>query len=125
MGFRVEITQDAETDLRIIVLCLAAANPQAALRIGLRLMHVIESLGDMPHLGIRTAGRTELRKLLHGPYQILYRVEKSERTVKIWRVWDSRRSPTWLQVNDRARPTQATPAQLSSPKGGVECVEVA
>ncbi len=71
----------ARTRLREIRAYVARDKPEAAERLAMRIVTVVEALGNHPHLG-RVGAKPGIRELVIGstPYIVLYRVQ-GERVV--------------------------------------------
>ena len=96
MGWRVALTETAESDLEAVVAFLAGLSPEAGERIGLELVERIFSLDQFPHRGTAVKARPGLRKLSHRCYLIYYQVNDATRLVEMIRIWDGRRDPASL-----------------------------
>ena len=76
----------ARTRLREIRTYVALDKPEAAERLGLRIVALIEALRNHPHLG-RAGAEPGIRELVIGgtPYIVLYRVQGDRITIStIW-----------------------------------------
>jgi toxin ParE1/3/4 len=76
----------ARARLREIRAYLAQDKPQAAERLGMRIVAVVEALRNHPHLG-RVGAERGIRELVIGgtPYIVLYRVQGGRVTIStIW-----------------------------------------
>ena len=98
MGWRVALTDEAESDLEAVVAFLARKSPAAAERIGLELVELIFSLDLLPNRGAPLRKRPGLRKIAHRHYLVIYRVNEAAALVEIVRVWDNRRDPQRLRL---------------------------
>jgi len=93
MDFKVFFSGEALSDLERIVAYIAPHNPEAAERIGNRLLDTALSLGVMPERGriVPECGRPELREIIFRSYRVIYRVRATERSVEIVRFWHAAR----------------------------------
>ncbi len=98
MDYRLVYTKPAEHDLEDIVGYIAADDPRAAERVGLALIELAESLVMFPLRGTLLRSRPGVRKVLHDPYLVIYRVDETNRTVRIQRFWHAKRSPHALRT---------------------------
>lgn len=98
MGWKVALTDEAETDLRGVVAFLAKRSPAAAERVGLELVALIFALDQLPNRGAPVHKRPGLRKVAHRHYLIIYRVNESAALVEVIRIWDNRQDPARLRV---------------------------
>ena len=76
----------ARTRLREIRAYVALDKPEAAERLGLRIVAMIEALRNHPHLG-RAGAESGIRELVIGgtPYIVLYRVQGDRVTIStVW-----------------------------------------
>jgi plasmid stabilization system protein ParE len=98
MGWRVALTDEADTDLENVVAFLAKKSPTVAMAIGLELLQLIFSLDQFPERGAPVRNRPKLRKLAHRHYLIYYRVNDPASIVEIIRIWDCRQDPARLKL---------------------------
>jgi plasmid stabilization system protein ParE len=98
MGWRIALTNLAESALEAVVAFLAQASPEAAERIGLELVALIFSLDQMPQRSAPVKARPGLKKLPHRHYLIYYRINEPALLVEIVRIWDGRRNPAHLSL---------------------------
>lgn len=99
MGWRVALTEQANSDLEAAVVFLAAKSPAAAERLGLGLVDSIFGLADFPLKGMPVHARAGYRRLLHRPWHLIfYRVDETAETVEIVRIWDARQNPNSLSL---------------------------
>jgi plasmid stabilization system protein ParE len=93
MAYRLIYTKPAERDLEEIIRYIAQDRPAAARTLGLALIELAESLPAFPYLGTALRHRPGVRKLIHAPYVVLYRLDESGQQVRIQRFWHSKRDP--------------------------------
>jgi toxin ParE1/3/4 len=87
-------TQRALNDLAEIVGYIAEDDPDAALRFGNSLLDYLDLLCRYPRIGPAIRERSEVRKLVHSPIAIYYRVRENEHAVEILHLrHGSRREP--------------------------------
>ncbi|MCP5516861.1 MAG: type II toxin-antitoxin system RelE/ParE family toxin [Verrucomicrobiales bacterium] len=93
MDFKIVWTPLARADLREIVSYIARDNPEAARRVGQRILAAVEVLCSMPELGRVVPERRgpHIREVIRGNYRIVYRVRKERRVVEVWRIWHGAR----------------------------------
>ncbi len=70
---KVRFSRPARTDLRSIIASIAKDNPKAARRYGKLLADRALSLSDFPNRGALLRGHATARRLVVGPYLIIYR----------------------------------------------------
>jgi plasmid stabilization system protein ParE len=91
---KVRITEDALADLADIVEYSILHFPQTAERFGNALLDHIDLLGRFPRLGTPVPHRKGVRKILHSPIRIYYRLHEDRNLVEILHLWHgSRRGP--------------------------------
>lgn len=98
MAYRLIYTKPAARDLEEIVRYIAQDSPKAAQDVGLALVELAESLPPFPLLGPLLRNRPGVRKLVHAPYVVLYRVDDARQQVRIQRFWHAKRNPRSLHT---------------------------
>ena len=92
--FKVIISPRARHDLLEIIDYIREDNPNAAERFGNDLLNHTELLAEFPHIGAPVNERSRVRKLLHTPVRIYYRVDEPRNVVEILHFWHAaRRQP--------------------------------
>lgn len=93
MDFKVFLSEEALSDLEQVIAYIAPHDPDAAARMGNRLLDTAFSLGSFPERGrvVPEFKRKELRETVLLSYRIIYRVNKVESTVEIVRFWHAAR----------------------------------
>ena len=92
--FQVIISPRARHDLLKIIDYIRQDHPEAAERFANDLLDHTELLADFPHIGETVNRRQGVRKLLHTPIRIYYRVDERRKLVEILHFWHSaRREP--------------------------------
>ena len=99
MAYRLIYTKPAARDLEEIVRYIAQDSPESAQRLGLALVELAESLPAFPLLGPLLHHKPGVRKLVHAPYVVLYRVDDSRQQVRIQRFWHAKRDPRSLRTD--------------------------
>jgi toxin ParE1/3/4 len=91
MAYQVILSPTAENDLDGIVAYVARDNAPAAERLGLELLDSALALAEFPRRGrpFRRSGR--IRRIVHGNYLIVYRLNEAEKTAEILRFWHAAR----------------------------------
>lgn len=96
MAYKVLFTEDALNDLEVLLDYISADKPSAAEQFGTALLKHIELLASLPGIGTPVAGRPGVRKIVHAPVRIYYRVHEDRRLVEILYLWHgSRREPVF------------------------------
>jgi len=93
MDYRVILSRPALRDLAEIARYIAKDNPDAALRVGDKLVSLAESLATMPRRGGLFRARPGVRRLVSAPYLLTYRIDETQRTVYVLRYWHAKREP--------------------------------
>lgn len=91
MPYRIFFTEEALADLDSILDYISADNPPAALRFGESLLDHIDLLAHLPEIGTRVPRRPNVRKLIHSPIRVYYRVNRQRRLVEILHFWHAAR----------------------------------
>ena len=93
MDFQVFLSPQALSDLERSVAYIAAQNPGAAERMGNQLFEVALSLNLFPERGriVPEFRQPELRETIFRSYRVIYRVNKTDRSVEIVRFWHAAR----------------------------------
>ena len=91
MDFKVLITDSALTDLREIVEFIAQDDPQAASRLGEKLISRALSLAMLPERHAYHDAQRAIRKMPLPPYLVFYTCDKSARVVNILHFWHGAR----------------------------------
>ena len=87
MAYKIVFTEDALTDLEIILEFVRADDPDAAERFGAALLDHIEILANFPRLGVSLARRPAIRKILHSPIRVYYQVDEENGMIEILHLW--------------------------------------
>ena len=91
MAFQILFTEDALIDLEIILDYIRADDPEAAARFGNALLNHIELLSTFPHIGAPVKRRGRVRKVLHTPVRIYYRIDEEKQIIEILHFWHTAR----------------------------------
>ena len=94
MAYEILFTEDALVDLEIVLDYIRADNPAAAHRFGTALLNHVEILRDFPRIGVPVHERPGVRKILHSPVRVYYRLHEDRKLIEILHFWHgSRRDP--------------------------------
>ncbi len=91
MAFKIILTERSLNDLEDILDYIGADNPEAAARFGEALLKHTEMLAIFPHIGALVNQREKVRKVLHTPVRIYYRIDEERRIVEILHFWHTAR----------------------------------
>ena len=96
MDYQVILSRPALRDLGEIARYIAEDSPAAAEKIGLQLLVLAESLTLLPRRGGQLKARPGVRRLVHEPYLVTYRIDEPAQVVYVLRFWHAKRDPqTW------------------------------
>lgn len=93
MDYQIVWTESAREDLKQLVSFIAADDPIAAQRFGLRLVDHVEQASQQPWSGrkVPETNIEALRELIFPPYRIIYEIKDEEKTLHVIRVWHAAR----------------------------------
>ena len=94
MDYRLLYTQRALNDLAETLEYIAEDDADAASRFGASLLDHVDLLSRFPRLGGSIRKRARVRKLLHSPMLVYYRIHEEERFIEILHVRHGARKPT-------------------------------
>lgn len=92
MAFKILYNEDALADLAAVLDYICADSPASAERFGTALLNHVELLQHFPRLGASVARSPQIRKLLHSPVRIYYRIHEDRQIVEILHFWHIARS---------------------------------
>ena len=94
MDYRLLFTERALGDLAAIIGHIAEDDGEAASRFGSSLLDHVELLTRFPRMGGTIRKRSRVRKLLHSPILVYYRLREDQRIVEVLHLRHaSRQSP--------------------------------
>ena len=93
MDYRVILSRPSLRDLVEIARYIAQDSPDAAVRVGNELVTLAESLTMLPRRGGQLRARPGVRRLVHEPYLVTYRIDETQRVIYILRFWHAKRAP--------------------------------
>jgi toxin ParE1/3/4 len=93
MDYQVILSPKAVGDLETIIRYIAQDNPEAARKLGQRLLIKTKELSQFPFKGQKVLefDQPNIRQLILKPYRIIYRVEEDKKQVSIARFWHASR----------------------------------
>jgi len=91
MDFKIVYTEPALADLDAIMRWSWDKHPEASERFGESLLNHIDLLKNFPYVGARVKGYSGVRRLLHSPLQVYYRVEEDKPSIQILHIWHGAR----------------------------------
>lgn len=98
MDFKVILRPLALEDLKAVVEHIAEEDAQAANRLGNALLDQAESLARLPERGSKVRRRRGVRKLVHPPYVIFYRIDEARHRVEVLRFWHGAQNSLGLRL---------------------------
>ena len=87
MGYKILFTEDALVDLEIILDYIRADNSDAANEFGSALLNHVGLLQTFPRIGAPVPRRPGIRKLLHSPIRVYYRIREDLGLIEILHFW--------------------------------------
>jgi plasmid stabilization system protein ParE len=94
VDYRLLYTQRALNDLAEILGYIAEDDAEAASRFGASLLDHVDLLTSFPRLGGSIRKRARVRKLLHSPMLVYYRINEEKRFIEILHLRHGARKPT-------------------------------
>ncbi len=96
MDYRLLFTQRALNDLAEIIGNIAEDDAEAASRFGNALLDHVDLLTRFPRMGSTIRKRSRVRKLLHSPILVYYRIREDKRVVEVLHLRHGSRRQTRL-----------------------------
>lgn len=93
MDYRLVYTKRALDDLAEIIGHIAENDAQAASRFGSSLIAHVELVARFPRMGGLIRKRPLIRKLLHSPFLVYYRVRETNREIEVLHIRHGARKP--------------------------------
>lgn len=94
MGFKINFTEPSLEDLAEVVSYSDLYFPTTPESMALQIVDHIELLSLYPRLGANIATPSQIRKMVHSPFSIYYKVFEPQQRIDILHIWHgSRRSP--------------------------------
>ena len=94
MAYKLLFTEDALSDLEVVLDYISVDNPSAAEQFGRSLLNHVELLQSLPRIGVPVPGRPGVRKVLHSPVRVYYRLHEERRLIEVLHFWHgARRDP--------------------------------
>ena len=91
MDYTVILSPKAVRDLETIVRYIALTHPEAAKKLGQKLLSKTKELSQFPFKGTRVPefDSPNIRQVILKPYRIVYRVEEAKKRISVARFWHS------------------------------------
>jgi plasmid stabilization system protein ParE len=93
VDFRLQYTQRAIDDLAKIIGYIAEDDAEAASRFGNSLLDHVDLLSRFPRMGSALRTRANVRKLLHSPVLVYYRVREEKHLIEVLHFRHGARKP--------------------------------
>jgi toxin ParE1/3/4 len=87
VAYKVLFTEDALDDLENILDYIRTDNESAAESFGAALLRHVELLQTFPRIGTPVSQRPDVRKILHSPVRIYYRLHKRKSVIEVLHFW--------------------------------------
>lgn len=87
MAYKLLFTEDALSDLEVVLDYISVDSPSAAEQFGRSLLNHVELLQSLPHIGVPVPGRPGVRKVLHSPVRVYYRLHEERRLIEVLHFW--------------------------------------
>ena len=99
MAFKLIWSPSARFDLKDIAAYIAEDSPSAAERFVSSLFQAVERLTDFPESGriVPEFNDPTIREVIRKPCRIVYRIDRSKRTIGIARIWHAARGTPVVQ----------------------------
>jgi plasmid stabilization system protein ParE len=95
VDYKILFTEDALNDLEVVLDFISVDHPSAADQFGTSLLNHVELLRSLPRIGVPVPGRPGVRKILHSPVRVYYRLHEERQLVEVLHFWHAaRRDPT-------------------------------
>ena len=98
MDYQLFYTQKALSDLSEIVARIAEDDSEAASRFGNALLDHLDLLARFPRIGGEIRKRTEVRKLIHSPILVYYKVDEAAHRIQILHLRHAARKPPGSEI---------------------------
>jgi toxin ParE1/3/4 len=103
VDYRLLYTQRALSDLAEIVGYIATDDAVMASRFGSSLLDHIDLLTRFPHMGSVIRKRRRIRKLLHSPFLVYYRVREDKGEIEVVHIRHGARKPPSSELTYQTR----------------------
>jgi plasmid stabilization system protein ParE len=100
VDYRLLYTQRALNDLAEIIGHIAEDETDAASRFGSSLLDHVDLLSRFPRMGSIIRKRPQVRKLLHSPFLIYYRVDDVKRMIEVVHLRHGARKPPRSELRE-------------------------
>ena|SRR5579859_311735 len=91
MDFKILYTQPSLADFEIVMRWSWEKHPGASEQFGDSLLSHVDLLKNFPYLGARVKGFPGVRRLLHSPVQVYYRIDEEKAVIQILHIWHAAR----------------------------------
>ncbi len=91
MAYKILFTEDALSDLEVVLDFISTDSPSAAERFGTALLNHVALLESLPRIGVPVPRRAGVRKILHSPVRVYYRLHEDRGLVEILHFWHAAR----------------------------------
>jgi len=91
MAFKIRYHEDALADLEEIFAWSAERHPETTEQFADDLFDHLELLQALPYVGAPVKGHPQVRRLLHSPLYVYYRLDENREGIEILHFWHSSR----------------------------------
>ena len=98
MVFQIRYTEPALADLEEICARSWEQHPENSERFATGLLNHVDLLKEFPRLGAPVEDQPEIRRLLHFPLHIYYRISQDEKRIDVLHFWHTSRKPPRLRL---------------------------
>jgi plasmid stabilization system protein ParE len=95
VAFKIVITDPALADLEKVMNWSLERYPAISERFGTALLNHVELLKAFPLLGAPVKGFPGVKRLIHSPLHIYYRLHEERQTIEILHFWHAARRAPW------------------------------
>ena len=92
MAFKILYHEDALADLEEIFSWSREQRPETTEQFANSLFSRLDSLQAFPYIGAAVSGHPNLRRLLHSPLYVYYRVDAARGGIEILHIWHANRN---------------------------------
>jgi plasmid stabilization system protein ParE len=96
VAYKLLYHEDSLVDLEIILEWSRERHPATTERFADDLLNHLDLLTVFPNIGTPIKGKPDLRRLLHSPFYVYYRIDNIRGAIEILHFWHSARRPPQL-----------------------------
>jgi plasmid stabilization system protein ParE len=92
VAYKILYTDEALVELENLIDYIRTDSPGSAERFGTALLNHVEVLREFPRIGLPVSRRSTVRRILHSPIRVYYRLHDNRKVVEILHFWHASRS---------------------------------